>query len=239
MSSAGAAAVDREGATPPGSGIPRARFVGWVALVTSLAALSYSATLLGGDTPDDVLYRWDSAIGGVIQYAIVLAIVLALCRGIDPAALGLRRPPSWPRALGLVAVGYVAIMLIAIPLSWVLDAGEEQGLVPDRWDADRAAPFVANFLVVTLAAPVVEELTYRGLGFAVTRDRFGLSPAVVITSLAFGLAHGLVVALAILTLFGLVLALLRARTDSLYPPIALHAVFNGMALLLAVTLEGG
>jgi hypothetical protein len=98
---------------------------------------------------------------------------------------------------------------------------------------------VANFVVVTVLAPVVEELTYRGLGFAVTRDRFGLAAAVAITSLAFGLAHGLVVALPILTLFGVVLALLRARTASLYPPIVLHAVFNGLALLLAVTLDVG
>jgi membrane protease YdiL (CAAX protease family) len=207
-----------------------------VALVTALAALSYTATLAGGDTPDDVLYRWDSAIGGAVQYAIVLAVVLALCRGIDPSLLGLRRPPSWPRALGLVAAAYVAIMVIATALNTVLEAGEEQGLVPEEWDADRAAPFVANFLVVALVAPVVEELTYRGLGFAVVRDRFGSWPAVVVTSLAFGLAHGLIVALTILTLFGVVLALLRMRTSSLYPPIVLHAIFNGVALILAVTL---
>jgi membrane protease YdiL (CAAX protease family) len=219
--------------------VPRSRFVGWVALVAALAALSYAATAAGGETPDDVLYRWETAVGGTVQYAIVLAIVLALCRGIDPALLGLRRPRSWPRALGLVALGYVTIAVLAGALNTVLEAGEEQGLVPEEWDPERAAPFVANFLVVTIAAPVVEELTYRGLGFAVTRARFGLFPTVGITSLAFGLAHGLVVALTILTLFGVVLAVLRARTDSLYPPIILHAIFNGVALVLAVTLDVG
>jgi membrane protease YdiL (CAAX protease family) len=39
--------------------------------------------------------------------------------------------------------------------------------------------------------------------------------------------------------FGLVLAVVRQRTESLYPPIILHALFNGMALLVAVTLGGG
>jgi membrane protease YdiL (CAAX protease family) len=169
----------------------------------------------------------------------VLAIALALCRGIDPALLGLRRPRSWPRAAALVVGAYVVVMLAAAALNPVLEAGEEQGLVPEEWDPDRAAPFVANFLVVALAAPIVEELTYRGVGIAVTRDRFGTWPAVAVTALAFGLAHGLVVALPILTFFGVVLAVVRLRTESLYPAIVLHAVFNGAALLLAVTLGTG
>ena len=55
-----------------------------------------------------------------------------------------------------------------------------------------------------------------------------------VTAVAFGLAHGLVVALPILTLFGLVLGWLRLRTASLYPPIILHALFNGIALVASV-----
>ena len=43
---------------------------------------------------------------------------------------------------------FVAIAVIAAALDLFLNAGEEQGLVPDEWDPDRAAPFVANFLVV-------------------------------------------------------------------------------------------
>ena len=76
---------------------------------------------------------------------------------------------------------------------------------------------------------------YRGLGLAVTRDRWGMWPAIAITSVAFGLAHGLLVALPVLTIFGVVLALVRERTQSLYPAVLLHAIFNGMALLASVT----
>ena len=61
----------------------------------------------------------------------------------------------------------------------------------------------------------------------------------MVTAVAFGLAHGLFVALPILTLFGLVLAVVRERTASLYPPILLHALFNGIALLAAVTFAEG
>ena len=214
---------------------PRTRLVGWAILVTALAALSYGANIASGDTPDDVLYRWSSAIGGVIQYAIILAIVLLIARGISPEALGLRRPASWGSAVGWIFAALVSIWIIGAILDLFLKAGKEQGLVPDGWDSSRAAPFVANFVVVALVAPVVEELTYRGLGFATVRDAYGAAAAVVVTALAFGLAHGLVVALPVLSIFGAILALLRLKTESLYPPIILHGVFNGAALILAVS----
>jgi CAAX protease family protein len=222
-------------ASTPGRA-PRTRLVGWTILVAILAALSYAANLAGGDTPDDVLYQWSAAIGGVIQYAIILAVVLLLCRGIAPQALGLRRPASWGRAAGWIVVGLVSIWVIGSILNIFLKAGEEQGLVPDGWDSSRAVPFVANFVVVAAVAPVVEELTYRGLGFAAVLDAYGAVAAVVLTALAFGLAHGLVVALPVLTIFGAILAWLRLKTESLYPSIVLHAVFNGAALIAAVAL---
>jgi membrane protease YdiL (CAAX protease family) len=217
--------------------VPRPRLVGWAILVTALAALSYAANVAdSSDPPDDLLFRWSSAIGGLIQYAIILGIVLAIARGLSPATLGLVSPGSWRRAAGRVATALAAIWVIGAVLNIFLEAGKEQGLVPNGWDSGRAAPFVANFVVVAGVAPVVEELTYRGLGFAAVRDTFGAGAAVVVTALAFGLAHGLVVALPVLTIFGLILAWLRLRTGSIYPTIALHALFNGIALIAAVTV---
>jgi membrane protease YdiL (CAAX protease family) len=216
--------------------VPRSRLLGWSILVAALAALSYAANLAGGDPPKDVLYQWTTAVGGLIQYAIILAVVLLLSRGIAPATLGLRRPDSWARAAGWIVAALVAVWVIGAILNIFLKAGEEQGLVPDGWDSSRAAPFIANFVVVAGVAPFVEELTYRGLGFAAVRDAYGAVAAIVVTALAFGLAHGLVVALPVLTIFGLILAWLRLRTDSVYPTMMLHALFNGIALIAAVTV---
>jgi membrane protease YdiL (CAAX protease family) len=216
--------------------VPLSRLLGWSILVAALAALSYAANLAGGDPPKDVLYQWTTAVGGLIQYAIILAVVLLLSRGIAPATLGLRRPDSWARAAGWIVAALVAVWVIGAILNIFLKAGEEQGLVPDGWDSSRAAPFIANFVVVAGVAPFVEELTYRGLGFAAVRDAYGAVAALVVTALAFGLAHGLVVALPVLTIFGLILAWLRLRTDSVYPTMMLHALFNGIALIAAVTV---
>jgi membrane protease YdiL (CAAX protease family) len=215
--------------------VPRPRLVGWAILVTALAALSYAANLAGGKPPNDVLYQWSSAVGALVQYGIILGIVLAIARGIAPATLGLRRPESWFRAAGWIAAALVTIWVLGAILDIFLKAGEEQGLVPDGWDSSRAAPFVANFLVVALVAPFVEELTYRGLGFAAVRDASGAGTAIIVTALAFGLAHGLVVALPVLSIFGAILAWVRFKTESIYPTIILHGVFNGAALIVAVT----
>jgi membrane protease YdiL (CAAX protease family) len=216
--------------------VPRPRLVAWAIFVTILAALSYAANLAdSGNPPDDLLYRWSSAVGGLVQYAIILGIVLAIARGLAPATLGLVRPGSWRQATARIVTALVAIWAIGAVLNLFLQAGKEQGLVPKEWDPGRAAPFVANFIVVAAVAPVVEELTYRGLGFAAVRDTFGNGAAVVVTALAFGLAHGLFIALPVLTIFGLILAWVRLTTGSIYPTIALHALFNGVALIAAVT----
>ena len=58
------------------------------------------------------------------------------------------------------------------------------------------------------------------------------------TGLLFGAAHGLLVALPILAFFGMVVAWLRVRTDSVYPGMLLHATFNGIALIAAVSGAG-
>ena len=192
----------------------------------------------GGGTvaTGDLLYRWSTVVGGLVQYAIILAVVLLIARGLAPAVLGLQAPSSWRSAAGWIVASILLIWIIGALLNPFLEAGEEQGLVPDAWDSSRAAAFAANFVVVAVVAPIVEELTYRGLGFAAVQQFFGAGAAVVVTALAFGLAHGLVIALPVLTIFGLILGWLRLRTKSLYPSIILHALFNGVALLASVAV---
>ena len=119
-------------------------------------------------------------------------------------------------------------------LSRFLDAGDEQGLVPKSWDSSRAAPFIANAVVVVLVAPFVEELLYRGLGYGLLTQFMLPLPAILITGLAFGLGHGLVLGLPVLAFFGITLAWLRWQTGSVYPGMIVHGTFNGLALLVVV-----
>jgi membrane protease YdiL (CAAX protease family) len=212
------------------------RLAWWTLLVGVLAALAYASRASGGKPPENALYQWGTAFSAAILYAIVLGLVLWIAKG-GPARqlLALRQPKSWPKALGLALAVFIGIIVVGAALDPFLNAGEEQGLTPTGWDSSRAAAFAANAVVVAVLAPIVEELTYRGLGFGVLRP-YGEAAAIVGVGIAFGLAHGLVEGLVILSLFGMGLAFLRSRTDSIYPPMLLHAAFNGFALAVSVTV---
>lgn len=208
------------------------KLLGWLALVGALAALNYASRFTEGKPPADTLYRYGTAISGVVFYAITLGLVLWIARGISNAELGLRRPESWPRALGLALAVLIGLLIAEAILEAILHATREQGLEPPRWEPDRAVPFLLNAAVVVLIAPVVEELTFRGVGFALL-GRISVVLAFVGTSVAFAAAHGLVNGFAALFLFGAAVAFLRMRTGSLYPGMLLHGTFNALALLVA------
>jgi len=216
------------------------RLLAWFIFVGTLTLLAYGARLTDTETPDDLAYRWSSSVAALIQYGIMLGILLLIARGLPKRELfALRRPASWKRSLGLAALSLAAIYLAAFVYERALsvfgnwDPSEEQGLVPHGWDSSRAPAFIAFFVVVTLVAPAVEELTYRGLGISLLLP-WGAVLAIGATGLLFGAAHGLVVALPILTVFGLVVGWLRVRTNSVYPGIVLHGTFNAIALIASV-----
>lgn len=211
------------------------RLAAWTAFVLLFSALNYAARAASGTPDRNVLYRYSTALGGVIQYALILGVMLAIAHGLSRReAFALRRPPSWPRALGLGLAVLIVVYAVSAVLSPFLHPGREQGLTPTGWQPAHAGAYAVNFLVVALVAAVVEELTFRGLGYTLML-RFGTGPAILLTGLAFGLAHGLVSGLPLLAFLGCLLAWLRSRTGSVYPGILVHATFNTLALILAVT----
>ena len=111
--------------------------------------------------------------------------------------------------------------------------GKEQGITNVHWEPAHAGAFAANFVLFAAIAPFVEELTFRGAGQSLLRF-LGRVPSIVLVGIAFGLAHGLVEALLVLVPFGMALAWLRDRTESVLPGMLVHAVFNGAALAVIV-----
>ena len=180
--------------------LDRGRLTGWVVLVGALILLGYASRASGGKPPKDAAYQWSTAAAGLVQYAIILAIVLAITRP-DWHLLALRRPHGWRQMLGTALIVFVAVYVTSAIVTSYSDPGQEQGLTPSNWDPHRAAQFAVNFLVFVAVAPAVEELTFRGLGYSLL-EPLGRSAAVLWIGLAFGLAHGLVEGLPILIVFG-------------------------------------
>ena len=116
-----------------------------------------------------------------------------------------------------------------------LNAGKDQGLVPKHWEPRHTGAFAANFVVIVLVAPLLEESVFRGFGISAIEPLFGRSIAIVGTALAWGLAHGLVAGLPVLVAFGVILGVLRLRTGSVLPGMITHAAFNAVTLIVAVS----
>jgi membrane protease YdiL (CAAX protease family) len=211
---------------------PGLRLAWWSLLVGAVAIVQYAGRFQNGQPDRNVLYEYSTAIGSALVYGVLLFIV-CLIAGWRADLLALRKPRSWPRALGLAALLLVGVYVVIAIIDPFLHGGREQGLTPTSWEPKHAGAYIANFVVVAGVAPFVEELTYRGLGYSLL-ERYGRWVAIVVVGCVFALDHGLVQAFPELALFGCALAWLRMKTTSVYPGMLLHASFNGIALVAAV-----
>ena len=197
--------------------------------------MSYAGRLTGGKPPKNALYQYTTAVSELILFAIIVAFVFLIARGLPKReTFALRRPDSWGRAIGLAFAVFIVIVISNAALNPLLHGGREQGLTPSGWEPTHGAAYGLNLFAFSIVGPIAEELTFRGLGFYLLQ-RYGQTAAILVIGITFGLWHGLIEALPVLIIFGIGLAYLRSRTNSIYPGMILHATFNGAALILAVT----
>jgi membrane protease YdiL (CAAX protease family) len=130
----------------------------------------------------------------------------------------------------LAGVGYYAVTAIYASLFSL--HGKDK--LPSELGANKSTvALVAAAIFVCAIAPVAEEFFFRGFLFTVLKRWRGPWISAVITGLLFGLAHsGSAAAQYLIPLgfLGFVLCLIRWRTGSLYPSMALHALNNSLAL---------
>lgn len=87
-----------------------------------------------------------------------------------------------------------------------------------------------------IGAPLIEELTFRAGPLVHLTKRMPAFYAVLLTSALFALAHGNPIQMIYTFGLGMVAGYLFIKTDSIYPSIVCHFVFNG-ANLLTMTLQ--
>ncbi len=121
--------------------------------------------------------------------------------------------------LSFVAPGYVRAVLGAIPRESAM------------FDLGRSFPVLRAILlgtVILVVAPPLEELTFRGVLLHRWARRWGVLPAVLLSSLGFSLLHANKPGAFLL---GLTLCAIYLRTGSLWLTIGIHAVNNAAAVL--------
>ena len=96
-----------------------------------------------------------------------------------------------------------------------------------EYDLIRALSFVS----IVIAAPVVEEILFRGYILDAIRELHGDVVAVLGSSVLFGLLHIEPYVVGMATLGGLIYGFVRIKTGSLWPSIVSHMLWNFLAFL--------
>ncbi len=184
-----------------------------------------------------------SIVGDVVfdlGFVVAALYFAALRRRPRPSDFGFRWTGLRLAVLGVAAAGVSYYVVTALYASLLGLSGKEK--LPSELGVNKStAALVAASVFVCVLAPIAEEFFFRGFIFGVLRRmrievagrQLGPWVAAVITGILFGLAHtGSASAqyLVPLGFLGFALCLLRWRTASLYPCMALHSINNSLAL---------
>ena len=136
---------------------------------------------------------------------------------------------NWPSN---VAVYVLAGFILSIALQLVAHFLPIPKELPiDSFFRTPAEAWALGILAVTLA-PLMEELFFRGFLYPVLARRLGVSFAVFITALGFAAMHGAQLMFSwgpvlVIFLVGLVLTMVRAKTNSVAAGVIIHMAYNG------------
>lgn len=210
-------------------------FVGGFVLATmGFLVLSVIGAAFGADVDDPppsvtilaTMFQNLALIGAALFFARMVARP-------RPWQFGLRGV-RWKPAIGWTLVAWLGFIVFSAIWAAALDLGDEEDTLPDDLGIDESTvALIAVAFLVTVVAPVGEELFFRGFFFRALANWRGVWPAAIISGAVFGAIHaggspaGFLVPLAVL---GVVLCLLYWKTQSLYPPIVLHCLNNCLAL---------
>jgi sodium transport system permease protein len=95
-----------------------------------------------------------------------------------------------------------------------------------------SAPLWQGLLVICLAPAICEELAFRGFILSGLRRMGHTWGAVVLTSLFFGLAHGILQQSLGAAVIGVVIGYIAVKSGSLFPGVLYHAVHNSLSVLI-------
>jgi hypothetical protein len=214
----------------PTDGNPRA-ISGW-ALLLFLAALAILLVAVRFLTGPELLLHGPLAILAVFYGVGLCAVILAVIPIGWSAIPGLGlRPAAWKP----VILGVVGTVILSVGVSQL---GIEPKAMKEAVDIARQPGALAtSLLVLAVLAPLVEELIFRGLLYGWIAGRWGTTPAWLLSSVAFALAHYEPAHIILVLPLGLLFGWLRRRTDSLLPSLAAHIVNNGFAVLAAASYD--
>ncbi len=217
-----------------------------MALLVALQLVAGGAGAASATKPlthaQDLALALTTAISSTLVEAVFLIAPLYYAVKRRPAGTSAR---DGLRALGLrgfapwrAAVPFVGGMLVVYVASLAYDQLHVQTNAQALAQQAAHAPLttMATLLVAVVVAPFCEEIFFRGYVFPAFAHKLPIWGAVVVTALIFGAAHADAGSFVPLVIIGLVLAVLRWRSGSLWPGIVFHALNNGVAAIVILSV---
>jgi membrane protease YdiL (CAAX protease family) len=163
-----------------------------------------------------------------------------LAGNVSPSAFGFRRIP-WRTGVAAFVVAAVGYFVVTAVYASLFKLHGKDKLPSELGVTKSTAALIAATVFVCVIAPIAEEFFFRGFLFGVLRRwritvagrELGPWVAAVVVGILFGLAHtGSASSQYLIPLgfLGFVLCILRWKTGSLYPCMALHSANNSLAL---------
>lgn len=219
--------------TPTSFDRVRARWIPVWVLVALIPASVAALSLPGGaDSPWQdvfVIAVLTLTLGAWSLRQLVIAGV-PLGRFLGPWPRGRDAWESLVLVVPLMPLALAGVWLLWWPLSYVIPTFVEEYVLkyqPPFIQAEAPLRTALTVFLVVIVAPVVEEVLFRGVLLHRFAHKWGLTRAIAVSSLIFGTLHADILGHAV---FGAVLCLLYVRSGTLWLPIAIHALNNGLAV---------
>lgn len=216
---------------------------GIIVLYFSMGALMAAATPPGASAPPTTtnmeLDGYKIFNGTCLNLILAFVLLVRMFHTGRMEALGLKKHSLKSLVYAPVA-GYLLVLAIHFLLDraglfqWieqVTHAPAEQSIVSVlRHSSDIPLIMIICFSAA-IAAPLVEELIFRGYLYPIMKKYTGAWFALITTSLLFGIIHVSLVPFIPLAIFGAMLVLLYEYTGTIWTPIIAHCIFNTTTLV--------
>lgn len=199
-----------------------------------LLLLTFFASLQAA-APSDWSGFVRTALGTQIGLVAVPALIMAIILTRNPReTLLLRRPRLSTAALAfaLAMCLHPSVVLLGIGIERVYPLSDEvaRALHP-LMNAMNEAPLIYVILLVGVTPAICEELAFRGFILSGLRNLGSRWAAIVISSLFFGLTHGMLQQSLAAFAIGIVIGFLAVQTRSLFPGMIFHFAHNSLSVL--------
>ncbi len=205
----------------------------WV--VAQIGPALVIGAVYGNDIPDSIPVLSLFAFSIALWFAYGIGpLISARFRGNGPVGdFGMvLRPPEIGIGLAVGVATQLALIPLYLPINQFIDEDPSEAARELIGRADGALELGLLSVMVVIAAPLVEEIFYRGLLLRGLIRVIGQWPAIVIQAAIFAFSHLQALQFPGLFVFGVVAGWLATKTGRLGASWAMHVAFNAFALVL-------